>query len=304
MGRKLTLEVFQDIARTRGGECLSTEYVNSRSKLLWRCSEGHEWMARANCIKHQNQWCPNCGLKKNSGNRRYDISFFQDLAEARGGKLLSTEYITIDCKLLWECDQGHQWKTTGSKIKNCNTWCPECSGCAKLDISVYQRIAEERGGKLLSTEYVNKEAKLLWECDKGHQWEATGGSVKHNNTWCPQCSKSRSEKLCREIIEDLTGYEFPNVRPAFLKGLELDGYNAEVYTAFEYQGKQHYKYIPFFHRDPDDFKRQQERDQRKYRICARKRIDLVIIPYTLDYRKPDELRTFIRDQLIACGWNA
>ncbi len=301
MGRKLTLEVFQEVARERGGECLSTEYINIDSKLLWRCAEGHEWEAKATHIKNSNSWCPQCHLY----NVKLDISVFQRIARVRGGECLSTEYINIGSKLLWRCDEGHQWNATGHSIKNDGSWCLRCANNdKKLDISVYQDIARERGGRLLSDEYKNAFSELLWECDQGHQWEAKAYSVKNINSWCPQCSKSRSERLCREIIEDLTGYTFASVRPKFLKGLELDGYNEEVYTAFEYQGEQHYRYKPFFHRDPDDFTKQQERDQRKYKICQKKGIDLILIPYTLDYRKPDELRTFIRDQLIACGWNA
>jgi ribosomal protein S27AE len=300
MGRKLTLEVFQDIARERGGECLSTEYVNNRTHLRWRCADGHEWFARGDCVKDGNQWCPQCFTNK----ARLDISVYQRIAEKRGGKLLSTEYENSNSKLLWECDQGHQWEAVASGVKNKRSWCPQCSNNVKLDISVYQKIAEERGGKLLSTEYERSIQKLLWECEQGHQWEATGYSVKIRKSWCPQCSKSKSERLCREIIEDLTGYKFPSVRPKFLKGLELDGYNAEVWTAFEYQGEQHYKYKPFFHEDEGDFQCQQERDQRKYKICQKKGIDLILVPYTLNFRKPDELRTFIRDQLIACGWDA
>jgi len=35
------------------------------------------------------------------------------------------------------------------------------------------RIARERGGDCLSKRYVNSKVKLLWLCEKGHQWFAT-----------------------------------------------------------------------------------------------------------------------------------
>lgn len=42
MPARLTLEEFSHLARSRGGICLSDHYINSKTSLLWRCSEGHE----------------------------------------------------------------------------------------------------------------------------------------------------------------------------------------------------------------------------------------------------------------------
>ena len=41
-----------------------------------------------------------------------------------------------------------------------------------------QEIAESRGGKCLSSNYLNAHAKLLWECSEGHQWEAIPSNIK------------------------------------------------------------------------------------------------------------------------------
>ena len=49
--RKLTIEQMQALAKKRGGECLSTTYVNKRTKLLWRCLEGHEWEATQRLLR-------------------------------------------------------------------------------------------------------------------------------------------------------------------------------------------------------------------------------------------------------------
>jgi len=57
----------------------------------------------------------------------------------------------------------------------------------KLTIETLQRIAKEKGGNLISKEYVNIHFKYKWECQKGHQWEAMGYSIR-NGTWCPQCA--------------------------------------------------------------------------------------------------------------------
>ena len=104
--------------------------------------------------------------------------------------------------------------------------------------------------------------------------------------------------MCREIMEKYLLEPFPNTRPDFLEGLELDGYNEELNIAFEYNGKQHYEYIPHFHRNgEEDFETQKERDRKKYRICREKKINLIIIPYQYDYTTPDELDDFIYTEL-------
>lgn len=53
------LKKAQEIARSRKGKCLSTEYINSRIPLRWKCRKGHQW----NKILHKissGHWCPKC----------------------------------------------------------------------------------------------------------------------------------------------------------------------------------------------------------------------------------------------------
>ena len=97
------------------------------------------------------------------------------------------------------------------------------------------------------------------------------------NSWCSECSKSRSEKLCREILQEYTGLSFPSIRPNWLKNsvsgynLELDGFCEDLSLGFEYQGIQHDEYIHYFHRNGYiDFESQQERDKLKLELCKKK----------------------------------
>ena len=48
-------------------------------------------------------------------------------------------------------------------------------------------LAELKAGKCLSGEYTNERTKLLWECGKGHRWEALPLNIMAG-TWCPYCS--------------------------------------------------------------------------------------------------------------------
>ena len=58
------LQALIEIANAKGGECLSTEYINAKTKMNWCCAEGHEWIADADQIKNKGTWCPKCNKRE------------------------------------------------------------------------------------------------------------------------------------------------------------------------------------------------------------------------------------------------
>jgi hypothetical protein len=141
---------------------------------------------------------------------------------------------------------------------------------------------------------------MKWKCSEGYKWESTCCHVKNHGHWCGICGKTNlSEEMCREIIEDLLLEKFPSVYPKWLERLELYGYNEKLNIAFEYNGIQHYKYVPeFFHKNGIHlFETQKKNDLKKYKICRERNINLIIIPYQYTYQEPIELRNFIFAEL-------
>lgn len=47
----LFLNDLQTIAKLNRGVCLSKEYINNLTHLLWRCNKGHTWEATPSSIK-------------------------------------------------------------------------------------------------------------------------------------------------------------------------------------------------------------------------------------------------------------
>ena len=111
---------LKNIAKSRGGQCLSEIYINSSTNLKWKCKKGHEWTANPNTIKN-GHWCQKCGLKQKC------ISDMHEIAKERKGKCLSDIYSGMLNKLSWECDLGHIWQTRPSNIIHHGTWCPKCA---------------------------------------------------------------------------------------------------------------------------------------------------------------------------------
>jgi len=59
MPSKLTISNIKTFAESKGGQCLSTEYINAKHKLTWCCSNNHIWdSSYDNALK---RWCGICG---------------------------------------------------------------------------------------------------------------------------------------------------------------------------------------------------------------------------------------------------
>jgi hypothetical protein len=196
------LEELHEIARQRGGCCLSNEYVNSSHKLLFKCKHGHQFESCRDYLKAGN-WCPFCAGKGRS------IHDLQDLASKFGGECLSEHFLGMNTKHLWRCAEGHQWEAIPQNIQTLGRWCPVC-GRARSDrnrrkytLKDMQNLAISFGGICLSSQFESVIKKLTWQCSEGHIWEANPHNVK-NGGWCPVCAqKIRAEKRKTHIIEEM-----------------------------------------------------------------------------------------------------
>ena len=118
--------------------------------------------------------------------------------------------------------------------------------------------------------------------------------------------ESKGETLCRTIACKVFGRQFTKIRPDFLrnqvtdKNLELDIFNEDIKVAIEFNGEQHYKYIPFFHKNYEAFLNQRYRDEMKKGKCKEEGIHLIEIPYTV---KLEDIESFIRIESKKLGYD-
>lgn len=63
-----TINEMITLAKAKGGECLSQEYINNHSHLNWRCKYNHKWSATPMNIV-RGQWCKICAYN-NKGKYR------------------------------------------------------------------------------------------------------------------------------------------------------------------------------------------------------------------------------------------
>jgi len=141
--------------------------------------------------------------------------------------------------------------------------------------------------------YVNH-TNMMWDLFR-KKYNNSDNIAKKNQPF-----ESKGELECRRAIESLTGKSFPKARPSFMRNnvsgqnLELDCYCDELKTAVEYNGQQHYKYIPYFHHNKEAFYNTKYRDEMKKRLCDENNVKLIIVPYTVSN---DKIESFIQKEL-------
>jgi hypothetical protein len=119
--------------------------------------------------------------------------------------------------------------------------------------------------------------------------------------------ESSGERECRRVLQKIFNKPFSNQRPDFLNNpvtggrfnLELDCYEESLRLALEYNGVQHYKFVPYFHKNKEAFYNQKYRDDMKRRICKDNKINLIEVPNTVNI---DKIEGFIMDKLYLFGY--
>ena len=259
------------IIDNRDGKLISVERITSKQQYVTvQCEEQHEWSGRVDHFL-EGCWCKYC-----SQPNRLNIKALQDVAQSREGRLISTIYQGTKAYYTWECKNEHQWEAQACNVLYSGRWCWEC---LKFNIDMIRDIAKQRGGVCLTGVYTPG-CRLMFRCSENHEWETSLQSIQHGS-WCRYCNQSRTERICRAILEMMFGVPFPSVRPAWLRGekgrsLELDCYNEELNIALEFQGRQHYKDVEFYGNILAEI---QQRDALKAQQCQDRGVPLLVISY-------------------------
>jgi hypothetical protein len=147
-----------------------------------------------------------------------------------------------------------------------------------------------------------------------------------------EINDSEGERICRNFMRDTVGMlfkdkngipeSFQKARPEFLRNpvtsdgpesgsgpgkwgrrgsynLEIDCYSPKLKLGVEYNGIQHYKFTPHFHKNYEAFRNQQYRDELKRRMCNENNVTLIEVPYTV---KNKDIPAFLFEKLKPLGY--
>ena len=98
-------------------------------------------------------------------------------------------------KVWWKGACGHEWQTS-VKARSNGEKCPICSGARVIaginDLATLEPLLEKqwsKKNKIKPTEVsIGSHKKVIWRCEKGHEWEAAVKSRTINKIGCPYCS--------------------------------------------------------------------------------------------------------------------
>jgi len=178
----------------------------SSDKIVWwQCKKGHEWQA---AIKNRGlgRGCPYCAGKSVCVDNSLQ-TLYPELAKqwhpTKNRKLTPDDVTTGSRKKVWwQCKLGHEWQATVTERRR-GSGCPYCSGKRVCNDNSLQRLNPQlakqwhpiKNGNLAPNNVTaNSQKKVWWQCEKGHEWEATVDK-RTNGRGCPFCSGKR---LCSD----------------------------------------------------------------------------------------------------------
>ena len=288
------------------------EYINSRIGILCRCKiDGYEWEPKPNHLL-SGHGCPKCkgNLLKTHNEFVEEMLILHPNIEVLG--VYKNNHTPIKCKCKID---DYIWNPKPMKLLT--RGCPKCGGTLKLTHNEFvNRVKSINQDIEIISKYIaiNKHIKCKCKID-GYIWSTTASNlVKNDNpTGCPECNKSKGEKRINNVLinnnwvdifqkefEELIdedkhnkNYFIPQKEFKGLFGLgngllSYDFYLPKLNLLIEYQGEQHERYIPGFHKTYDDFLKQLEHDRRKREYAQIHNIKLLEIWYW-DFDKIEEI---------------
>lgn len=283
-----------------------TQATKTRLQIACLSCGAEEMVLAGNLIRRSlKALCRNCGPRQD-----YTTENIRQIIEAHGGIFLDGVVENRESVVKIRCVCGAEQLKRAQDVRRR----PESCGSCRVDLirnttltqndnlQTARQIAAERGGQCLTgKELVAVNDKLKWQCSLGHTWTAQLSSIKHQGTWCPHCDISFGENLTRALMEAAFGVSFGKVKPDFLHGLELDGFNPDLKLAFECHGIQHYRRSPAFHRSEKDVEIQIENDIRKQILCQQHKVTLIVVPYFVTEKGVDATRSMLAKFLSAAS---
>lgn len=197
MSKEDKLQKAKDYATSRGGFCLSIEYINNKTKLEWKCNnQDHpSWFSNSDNVINKNTWCLLCSGKAKKSSE-IGLKEAQDYAKSKGGECLSLKYVSDGAKLEWKCSNPTHpsWLASCDNVLRKKTWCKACSDETQHNkkdqqgLQKCQEYAKSKGGECLSLEYINQNTNLEWKCSnlKHSSWFALPKIVS-KGSWCKEC---------------------------------------------------------------------------------------------------------------------
>lgn len=235
--------------------------------------------------------CQKCGIEKRVSGLRLSLDEFKTRAKLIHGNRY--KYISLYQK------DGHSWIKAKCPIhgifyQTANSHISPGYGCAKCGQMETMLTTEEfieKSKKKFGNEfdysktvYDGSKNKVIITCKKHGDFEQVAGEhIRQNRTFnpCPKCNTTNGEKLIAIFLEK-NNFNYK-------KEFKIPGYSyrydfciPKYRILIEFDGQQHFTYIPYFHKSKSDFERQIEVDKIKNDLAKVNNYYLIRIKYTVE----------------------
>ena len=195
-------------------------------------------------------------------------------------------------------------------------YCPDCAiesyTLTKEDF--IRKAREVHGWKYDYSEvnYINYKTPITIICPKHGKFEQLPGNHL-KGCKCPECAREQIEPSKGELFIKslLNKYHCKYKFQYEIKTKEIARNSNKIIVDFivkhndciyiiEYNGKQHYEFIPFFHNSQEDFQKQIRRDNLLRKICSKHpgKLELIEIPYNYSNSKIIDTLSFLDETKI------
>lgn len=302
--KALTYSVVKTRCENLDIALISKKYVSAKEPLKVKCKKcGRIWTTTGSRIQ-QGKGCSKCAR-----NAPLSSQHLQNLLDKKGD-ILKSEYVNYDTPVIVQCGrEGHVlFRPPSSIIAE-----RECRKCAaikrgakrKRTLRSIENLLRIHHFTLMELTYPGCKQDIHIRCDKcGRIFLTTMDKLQHSNKFkCKYCTHFTMESVSRAYMEYILKMPFDKGRPGWLinqdgHNLHLDGYNKESAIAFEYNGRQHREYDPYFHKSIEEFNKRCRDDRQKVKLCSDNQVQLIIIPDKIPMSK---IGNFIQAKLVTVG---
>lgn len=188
----------------KNGELTPKDVMSgSNRKVWWRCEKGHEWQNTIS-VRNSGHNCPYCAGQMNITGVNDLATLKPELAlewhPTKNGDTKPSDVMPgCNHKAWWLGKCGHEWESViASRSKGIG--CPYCAN--KKTLAGYNDLATlnpklvaewhpTKNGELTPYQLTpGSNKKVWWQCDKGHEWEATPNKRKQGRD-CPYCKPKK-----------------------------------------------------------------------------------------------------------------
>ena len=260
-------------------------YQGRFKKIKHKCVCGSEWSITPSDVLGGDY----CGCNKGRKPWTHE-EYLNKLKEKEINFIPLENYIDNNTKIKHKCILCEKlWDSTPSRIIRKVTSC--CSRKEKTwTHAEYLEELEKKNRDVLPLElYINAKTPILHQCSCGNEWKVTPNNILTHDKKCG-CEFSKGEIDIKEFLLQNNfsferEYSFDDLKKSRFD-FAIFNINKKVKILIEFNGKQHYEFVPYWHKNQKGFEIQKNRDERKRQYAKVNKIPLIEIPYwenTIEY---------------------